>query len=294
MQCKVYPDEKKVAAIVDCPTPSGKPITECIFKDIFENAIGSSRVHSKKTIKSLLSLYSRQPQSGQKVESKKRIPFLSFITEILAHLPYNHLGDVVFILHSISETIVLEAHETMHQLTVFLQSNGLDADPDSSIVDLVEKAASKKNPSRSNDLAAINKKHFDTVKFSELCCKGCSLSLLIRLYFYLRECFKGVTEKRLIEYDPSEKERINDRGAIKANTTVPMDSTIPNSFTRSGSIDTENLIRQYAIFRSSMRKYENSFLIQSEVKQVSDEENDDGEHERKRKQSVLETIEDNQ
>lgn len=222
---------------------------------------------------------------------------LSYVTEILAYLPFNHLGDVLFILHSISETIALEGNETLRNLATFLRSSGLtDADPDPTVVDEAEKAASKKNPSRSKSLSVLqNNEGFDLYKFSELCSKACSLSLLVKLYFYLRDAYKGVTEKRLVEYNPGEKERINDRGMVKAANLLSFDSHMPNTFTSCGIIDKDNLIRQYAIFRSAMRKYDSSFMVQNEdSKNNSSEDDTDDKVHKKRKISVLETISDQQ
>lgn len=248
-----------MTAIVERMCLDGKPVSECIFKEIFEDVIGNSRVYAKKTIKSLLSLFSRHPQLRMKVEPRKRVPLLSFVTEILAYLPFNHLADVLYILHSISETIALEGNEMLQNLTSFLRSSGLgEVDPDPSCVDVVEKAASKKNPSRSKTLSSIGNKQFDTKEFVELCFNASSLSLLVRLYFYLREAYKGVSEKRLVEYDPGEKERIHERGASKASN-LTFDSHLPNSYNANGSINKDALIKQYAIFRSSMRRFDNSF-----------------------------------
>ena len=102
-QCKVYPEE--VTAIISRTGLDDKPFSESIFKDIFEDVIGSSRTYSKKTIKSLLSMFSNHTRLRKKKEAKtmdeNKIPFLSYITEILAYLPLNHLGDVLFVIHSI-------------------------------------------------------------------------------------------------------------------------------------------------------------------------------------------------
>ncbi len=269
---------------------SGKTTSECIFKEIFEDAIGSSRTHSKRTIKSLLIMFSNHDHLGKKWQTKdvkeNKVPILSYISEILAYLPFNHLGDVLFIIHSISETIALEGNEITRKMAAFLQSNGIsDTDPDPSYFDVLEKAATKKQPCRTKALAAVNKKGFNLKRFAELCTESCSLTLLVRLYFYLREGYKGVTDKRLVEYDPSEKERINERGVSKGTNVPPFDSQIPLSYSNKGAIDKDNLIRQYALFRNNMRNYDRSFSIQSEDSEQDDnkDNSEDSTDTRKRK-----------
>jgi hypothetical protein len=210
------------------------------------------------------------------------------MTAILAYLPFNHLGDVLFILYSISEIVALEGNEIAQNLKDFLVSNGFsDADIDPNYIDHIEKAAAKKNPTRTKTLAVMSKAaQFDSSIFSQLCFQGCSLSLLVRLYFYLLEVYKGVSEKRLVEYEPSEKERINDRGTVRSTDVLHFDSKIPCARNQNGLLDKDNLVRQYAIFRSSMRKYDRSFNIREPR---SDNEDTDHSNE-ETNMSVLENL----
>lgn len=112
-QCNVYPEEDQATAVLHYTDVNGKFVSECIFKDVFESAIGSSRSHSKRTIKLLLSLFANQTHLGSNTERKIAIPMLSYVSEILAHLPFNHLGNVLFMLNSISQTIALEGNGVM-------------------------------------------------------------------------------------------------------------------------------------------------------------------------------------
>ncbi len=211
-------------------------------------------------IKSLLNLFFSRNQN--EISKSENLPLLCYFTAILAHLPFTHLGDVLFILHLITEAITLEGNELMGNLARFLNSMGFsDVDPDTSVVDCLEKAATKKNPSRTKVLSAMQKNDFHTEKFATFCIKASSLSLLVRLYFHLRAAYKGVTEKRLTEYNPDEKERINDRGVSKSSNLGEFDSRIPFSLTASGKFDKDNMVRQYAIFRSLMRKYDDFFNV---------------------------------
>ncbi len=268
LQCLIYPNETLPTAVLTQKDCNGKSIDECIFKDIFEYAIGGSRVHSKRMIKSLLNMFFNRNQN--KNSTSENIPFLCYFTEILANLPFTHLGDVLFILHMVSEVVTLEGNELMGTMTRFLNAMGFhEVDPDTSVVDCVEKAATKKNPSRTKALATMNKTGFDTDKFAVLCTKASSLSLLVRLYFHLREAYKGITEKRLAEYNPDEKERINDRGASKSLNFNRFNNQIPSSFNASGKVDKDNMIRQYAVFRSSMRKYDEYFNVNSDSEDKS-------------------------
>jgi len=101
-----------------------------------------------------------------------------FMTAILAYLPFNHLGDVLFPLYSISEIVALEGNEIAQNLKDILVSNGFaDAEIDPNYIDDVEKAVGKKkNPSRTKTLAVMRKAaQFDTSSlFSQLCFQGCS------------------------------------------------------------------------------------------------------------------------
>lgn len=260
LQCTVYPEEKIPTAVLNKKDVNGKMIEECIFKDIFESAIGGSRVNSKRMIKSLLNMFFNRNQN--ETTKSENIPLLCYFTEILAFLPFSHLGDVLFILHLVSETITLEGNELMGNLSRFLNANGFsEVDPDATVVDCLEEAATKKNPSRTKKLACMHKDGFDIGKFASLCTKASSLSLLVRLYFHLRDSYRGVTEKRLAEYNPDEKERINDRGISKSFNLSRFDSQIPSSFSVSGKFDKDNMIRQYAIFRALMRKYDDFFNV---------------------------------
>ena len=101
-----------------------------------------------------------------------------FMTAILAYLPFNHLGDVLFPLYSISEIVALEGNEIAQNLKDILVSNGFaDAEIDPNYIDDVEKAVGKKkNPSRTKTLAVMRKAaQFDSSSlFSQLCFQGCS------------------------------------------------------------------------------------------------------------------------
>jgi hypothetical protein len=100
------------------------------------------------------------------------------MTAILAYLPFNHLGDVLFPLYSISEIVALEVNEIAQNLKDILVSNGFaDAEIDPNYIDDVEKAVGKKkNPSRTKTLAVMRKAaQFDSSSlFSQLCFQGCS------------------------------------------------------------------------------------------------------------------------
>jgi len=285
-QHAVNPDEIKVTAVLIRQAANGQAQKECIFKDVFTNAIGSSRTYSKKTLKSLINLFSQEINvkcTGVEKMKENKIPLLSYITEVLASLPFNHLGDVIFTIHTISEKISLETYEVMRKITQFLHLYGLSStDPDPTTVDTLEKASMNKSPIRTKDCKPMNTKSFDTLKFAELCTKASTLSLLMRLNMFLKEAYK-VQDKRLLDYDPSEKERINDRG-ISINSNVRrFDFQLPNAYFDK-SFDKDNLIRQYSIFRRLMRDYDTTFVLK-DVGAVSSEEVTTDEVKKKRKLS---------
>ena len=128
-----------------------------------------------------------------------------FMTAILAYLPFNHLGDVLFPLYSISEIVALEGNEIAQNLKDILVSNGFaDAEIDPNYIDDVEKAVGKKkNPSRTKTLAVMRKAaQFDTSSlFSQLCFQGCSFVVVSSSIFLSVGSIQRGVGKRLVDYE---------------------------------------------------------------------------------------------
>ena len=264
----MYPDANTASALVTIQVPYEKVQIECIFGQLFKDSIRSSRTHSIRVIKSLLSLFSGNEASDKHkmVSPLDKVPMLSFTSEVIAYLPYNHLGDVLFIIHNIAGVLSLEGNETMSRLMSFLRPYGLSNDDgDPTEEDKLERAALKPNPSKSKGLGAMTKKSFDAAKFADLCAEASALVLLLRLSDFLREAYSGATHTRVLAYLPGEKERITDRGISQINNVTPFNSKIPSAIAAGSNLfDSDNLICQYAEFRQLMRTYDSSQMVASD------------------------------
>lgn len=153
-----------------------------------------------------------------------------------AHLPYNHLGDVLFIIHHISQIILMEGHDLFDKIDHFLRPYGV---------------VNKKINDGKVNISSICMKHFDVNKFAEFCAKASSLVLLLRLKFFLRKAYIGITAIRLQSYTPSEKERTTDRGISKPTCITKFNSDIESAFKDDNvTFDIESLMRLYTEFRT--------------------------------------------
>ena len=276
-QRTVYPDHIRITALL-----SSKG-SECIFGQIFKDTIRSSRQQSLKILRSLLGLFvfSKNEEIEPKEREKKnepkgkesrikQLPMLCFAAEMIAHLPYNHLGDVLFIVHHISSIISLEGVSLVYRLVDFLKPHGLvskeSVETDRKIKDSLE----KKSQTKAN-LAVMNKKNFNVAKFAELCAEASSLVLLLRLKSFLCDAYCGITVTRLREYMPNEKEKIKDRGISQPSDMTRFNSVIHNSKENSkDSFDPKLLIHQYIEFRNTMRVNEEFMDTIDEVQEMSD------------------------
>lgn len=189
---------------------------------------------------------------------------LSFMSEVIAYLPYNHLSDVLFIAHKISAITSLEGNEILTKMNSFLRPCGMaNDDSDLAEVDELEKASMTPNPSRAKGIKKI-----DPTKFSELCSEASAIVLLIRLSAFLCEGYTGVTNARLRSFIPGEKERIADRGITRVSSISPFVSKIPMN-------DMNSLILLYGEFKKQMRSFDSSSQQSSsddEAKDKSDSE----------------------
>lgn len=235
-QNKIYKDNDAITAVIRNKGPNNIVQIECIFGQIYKDSIRNSRSHSIRVIKSLLNRFtSKEPDESP----MSRVPLLSFTSEVLAYLPYNHLGDVLFVIHNIATIVSLESNEVLTNMNSFLGPYGL-SDKDASAIEsdkfhqIVTKARFKKK---------------DKMKFAELCAAANSIVLLIRLSTFLREAYGGVTTNRLVEYHPGEKERITDRGISRIDDTLTFCSKFPNATSSDGKqIDLDVLAKQYIEF----------------------------------------------
>lgn len=243
-QKTLHNDIGSITAVVTLENPNEKDQIECIFGQTFKDSIRSSRTHSIRVIKSLLNTFVGKDLVLPPVEG---VPMLSFMSEVIAYLPYNHLGDVLFIVHKISAITSLEGNEILSKLNSFLGPCGMaNDDSDLAEVDELERASMTSNPSKAKGIKKI-----DPTKFSELCSEASAIVLLLRLSAFLCEAYTGVTNARLRSFLPGEKERISDRGITRVNYISPFVSKIPMK-------DMNSLILLYGEFKKEMRSFDSS------------------------------------
>jgi len=217
------------------------------------------------------------------------LPLLSFTAEVLAHLPYSTATDPLFIIYHIQTLGALQGAQLLDRIAAFLQGQGVDGvDANDANVeeDVLEIAAKKKNPSRSNECAAVGGERFDLLRFLDYCVEASSFVLMFRLKKYLRDIY-NLSETRCLTFTPESQENNFDK-----ITTPPVagvfDSSLENFFKNGtdGSrdreeIDQDALIRLYAEFRMFVR------IEQTAETRASDSEEEDTAPSRKRKLSEL-------
>jgi hypothetical protein len=98
----------------------------------------------------------------------------------------------------------------------------------------------------------MSSKDFDMRGFLELCSEAAALILLLRLKSFLRKLY-NLSETRCLEYDPTSKDKIGEKGISKADLSKPFDASIPMAMHTQKAVDKDALIRQYAEFRILMR-----------------------------------------
>jgi len=271
-QRNVYGKNAVVSAVV--PIRHGKSVVmDCIFSSVYKECIASSRQQRHGLFSNLLRLFEisdQQASEGEapkhrrlsrtkKVEpsSERDLHLLSFTSQILAHLPYNSSGDPLFIIHKITAIVTLQGIELLEKLASVLRPVGLassDEDDETNFAeDELERAGRSKFPSRTREAQPLSSSEFDMVQFTRLCIDGLALTQLLRLKSYLRQLY-NLSEIRCLEYDPSAKDRIADRGLSKSDSVKPFDAVIIGSDKRSGPSNKDWLIRQYAEFRRFMRE----------------------------------------
>lgn len=247
-QKKVYGSVHRPAALVNEDSQS-----ECIFGQIFIKIINSSRSHTARVIKSLLGLFhvDRKDNDHQGLDS----PLLfSFASEVLVYLPYSHLGDVLFLVHSIYNIAAVKGFELLNSFVKHLKPFGLyNDDVDFDDIDEIEKAALKKHPCNTPIFKTLDSSGFDFNTFAEICEEASKITLLLRVATFLKMSYSGLTAARLIDYHPGQTERPTDRGVIRLSNKSAFSSVILDSKTN-GVLNLDNIIRQYAEFRQIMRK----------------------------------------
>ena len=141
----------------------------------------------------------------------------------------------------------------MHFLDIFSFSV---CDPNAEQDDL-ERAAKSSNPMMSANAAGLKGDCINVDEFGHLCVEASMITLLLKLKNFLRKAY-SISETRITEYLPSEKERICEKGvsildgAMFDGKVEPIFEDFKTKDQR--KIDWNAAIRTYATFRILMRE----------------------------------------
>lgn len=247
-QRRIHPDSLASAIVRD----DGQ--RRCIFSQIFEKSIVQNRKLREGLYKSLLKLFEHDRSAvGQR--DGVDVPLLSFVSEVLASLPYQSITDPLFLIHYISDIISLQGQQMRDRFADFLRPHGLankdEFDDTIAEEDLLEIIARNKLPLRSEEAKVLASAEFNMDHFGRLCQEGFLLVLLIRLKTFLRSRY-NLSSARCLEFDPNAKERPSDKVLGKAN--VLKDFDLCRSIDKVSFDDGDSIIRQYALFRRCLRE----------------------------------------
>jgi cohesin loading factor subunit SCC2 len=257
-QRAVYSKKSSVSALIKVQRGKGTDL-ECVFDSVFKECVASSQKQRLGLFKNLLILFELSDvnqSNGKARASLIDFPLLSFASQILAHLPYSNAGDPLFIIHHIGSMVTLQGAQVVDRFASLLRPLGLSSsdeyDEANASADALELAARSKFPSRTQEARPMSSKDFDMPGFLELCSEAAALILLLRLKTFLRKLY-NLSETRCLEYDPSSKDKIGEKGISKAELSKPFDASIPMAMHSQKAVDKDALIRQYAEFRILMR-----------------------------------------
>jgi cohesin loading factor subunit SCC2 len=287
-QRHVYPNQEVTAVI---QTQNGdKLVIDSMFSSVFKDCIRSSTKNKTGLFRNLLSLFEIDESNDAKKKEKgttavEMIPLLSFVSQVLAHLPYNSVNDPLFLIYHMQGQVALQGQQLVDKLTAFLQSQGVPSvtvhDELNTQEDALEIAATKKHPSRSKEASAVSKADFELGQFVDMCAQASAFVLLLRLKSFLRTAY-NISEARCLEYSPDAKERNWDKISSSPNFPSVFDARIKSFFRSepqskkasvkhmsSREISRDALIKQYAEFRALMRVEQ-----AADIKLDSDDEDD--------------------
>jgi len=248
-QKEVYPHDSsgvpRVTALLS-RNEGPKVVTDTIFDQVIkESAIRNKRAQRQGLLKGIISLFEKDPDSEH--TDADQLPLLAFASEILAHLPYTALNDPLFIVYHLSCITALDGQSIINQFSELL--GGDLCDPNSEEDD-IERAA-KTGTFDPNQFGLESK----SAEFGQLCVNACRILPLLQLKIFLCEAY-SLSEARITEYVPSEKERIHEKG-VSISDSIPAFSCIMDPiFDSQQNINWNNAGKVYAMMRPMMRDCE--------------------------------------
>jgi cohesin loading factor subunit SCC2 len=312
-QREIIPRDEYVTAVTfEADGNSGAPKVECIFGLLYKECLSSSKAAKQALFRSLIKIFisfdfdeeesnvndcsvedaqagaakannhKSTPNNGLTYarETSIDLPFLCYVSQILAHLPYNASMDPLFIIYHVSNAITVHGEPLLYRIARFLAPHyavvGKAEDREDEDVDVLEEAAKSKAPCRTKAARVFESPDFDLEVFAKLCTKAASIVLLIRLQQFLKKVY-SLSETRCTEYAPNEKERISDR-SINTPEEMPVfnnkfepciQDSLANSFQTSSATKKDALIHIYAEFRYLMRKVGSTSLDEKSAESKS-------------------------
>lgn len=215
----------------------------------------SSKVNRHGLFISLLSLFEVDIDSDTTDKksigrARKLLHLQAFAAQVLATLPYNNASDPLFIVYHCNARLS-DAEMFAEKMAGFLRPYGLAPEDMYDILDdeedVIEEAAKVNVPSKSKDVAVMAGREFDLDTFADLCSSASALVLLMKLKSHLTRAF-NLSEARMREYIPGEKDRISDKGHTSTATTVFSIETYV-----SGGSKLDECIMRYADWKKAIR-----------------------------------------
>jgi hypothetical protein len=250
-QKTVYPHDEngvpRVTALLQ-NNDGPKAVTETIFDAVIkESAIRNKRAQRQGLLKGIISLFEKDPDQSEHTDADE-LPLLAFASEILAHLPYTALNDPLFIVYHSSCITALDGQSVVYEFAKLL--GGDLCDPNSEEDD-IERAAKKKSAFDAKELGLESK----SAEFGQLCINASRILPLLQLKSFLRKAY-NLSEARITEYVPSEKERIHEKGVSISESISPFSCNMDPIFDGEQNINWDAAIKVYSKLRILMRDCE--------------------------------------
>lgn len=215
---------------------------------IKESAITNKRTQREGLLKGIISLFEKDPDSED--THVDLLPLLSFASEILAHLPYNSLNDPLFIVYHSSCITALDGQAIINRFAEIFGGDICDPNADEDEIERAWKKNSTFDP-KNFGLKTKSKQH----QFSQLCINACRILPLLQLKKFLVKAY-NLSEARMSEYVPSEKERINEKGVSIGASIAAFSCCLPPIFDMQQNVIWSNAAEIYASIRLLMRECE--------------------------------------
>jgi cohesin loading factor subunit SCC2 len=290
----IHSDEQATAVIFETQENSCTQKVECIFGLLYKECLSSSKAAKQALFKTLIRIFvsfdaddesnaEDHDVGGVKDRSAKKtkqrlsmnapmatsnLPFLSYVSQILAHLPYNASMDPLYIVYHVLNAITIHGEPLLYRFARFLAPHlaafstveNRECEDINHEKDIIEEAATSETPSRTKAEGLFEKHDFDIDFFAHLCGKAVSIILLIRLQQFLKTVY-NLSDARCLEYDPNDKEKVSDR-SINIPEEMPLfnnkfEPCVQDTFAKisqsSMAAKKDAVIHVYAEFRHLMR-----------------------------------------